>query len=109
MAKIGIVGKKDEIMCFMAAGFSVYPASDGKEAFTAAENAEKDGCAVIYVTSDFAEDLIFEKKLFAGMTVPALLPLPGAVNENGDDIGKLLLKNYVERAVGADILFKNDN
>lgn len=105
MYKIGVVGQRDRVMCFMAAGFSVYPAEDAAEAAKALTSAAGDGCAIIYIVPDLAGEISEEIKKYAGSPVPAVIPLP----EAGGGYGITQLKGAVERAVGADIIFNQQS
>ncbi len=99
MAKIGVVGSGDKIMCFLASGFSVYDAGSVEEAKSAVTQAADDGCDVIFVTSEY--DVVpWADGIYGNMITPAVIPLP-----DGDgNIGRNRLGSFVERAVGADIL-----
>lgn len=101
MYKIGVVGRRDRVMCFMAAGFSVYSAENAEEASKMLTAAKNDDCAVIYITPDLADEISEDIKKYAGVPIPAVIPLP----EAGGGYGITQLKGAVERAVGADIIF----
>lgn len=101
MYKIGVVGQRDRVMCFMAAGFSVYSAENAGEASKMLTAAKNDGCAVIYIVPDLAGEIAEDIKKYAGAPIPAVIPLP----EAGGGYGITQLKGAVERAVGADIIF----
>ncbi len=102
MYKIGVIGDGDRVRCFMAAGFSVYEADDAVSASKKLKAAKNDGCAVIYITPELARELSEEIKKYSSETIPAIIPLP----EAGGGYGMTQLKDAVERAVGADIIFK---
>ncbi len=101
MYKIGVIGQRDRVMCFMAAGFSVYSAENAEEAAKMLTTAKNDACAVIYIVPDLAGEIAEEIKKYASSTVPAVIPLP----EAGGGYGISQLKGAVERAVGTDIIF----
>ena len=99
MAKIGVVGSGDKIMCFLASGFSVYDAGNEEEAKAAVTRAADNGCDVIFVTSEF--DVIpWADEKYGDAVTPAVIPLP----DGESDVGAKRLGSFVERAVGADIL-----
>lgn len=102
MYKIGIIGQRERVMCFMAAGFSIYEAADALQAADSLKAAKNDGCAVIYIVPSVAQLIPEEIAKYSGETVPAIIPLP----EAGGGYGITQLKSAVERAVGADIIFK---
>lgn len=101
MYKIGVVGQRDRVMCFMAAGFSVYSAENAHEASKMLTAAKNDGCAVIFIVPDLAGEIAEDIKKYASSPIPAVIPLP----EEGGGYGITQLKGAVERAVGADIIF----
>ena len=101
MYKIGVIGPGDRVMCFMAAGFSVYSAENAEEAVAMLKKAKNENCAVIYIVPDLADMIAEEIAKYADATVPAVIPLP----EAGGGFGITQLKSAVERAVGADIIF----
>lgn len=102
MYKIGIIGQRDRISCFMAAGFSVYDASDSEQASEALKRAKSEKCAVIYIVPELCEGLSADIDRLAGDVLPAVIPLP----ESGGGHGIRQMSRAVERAVGADIIFK---
>ena len=67
----------------------------------AIENLKDEGCAVVYVTGNFYEKIDAEK--YKADPVFTVIPIP-TPNDNSN-IGANRLKRYVEKAVGADILF----
>lgn len=102
MSKIGVIGSRGEVMTFLAAGFTVYEARDCEEAAKILPAAAAE-CAVLFLTPVYAEALAEEIRAYDGMVTPAILSLP----EKDGGAGMRNLKKYVERAVGADILFRD--
>ena len=100
MAKIGVVGKREKILCFLAAGFHIYESENLNGVFEAVKKAEEDDCVIIFISSDFSDAVPELIENYLDKTVPAVIPLP----EYESAIGDGLLSGYVERAVGADIL-----
>ncbi len=104
MSKIGIIGPRDRVLCFLAAGFSVYPVE--KESFGEAEKTLKAAaseCAVLFVTPDWAQLLEEQIAKYNNVPTPAIVPLP----EKDGGYGTAILKRAVEKAVGADIIFRD--
>lgn len=102
MSKIGVIGPRGEVMTFLAAGFAVYEAEDVSEAAAALKNAAGE-CAILFLSPVYADTLSEEIAAYDSAVTPAILPLP----EKDGGVGMRNLKKYVERAVGADILFKD--
>lgn len=106
MYKIGVIGDKDSILGFKAVGFNVYPVTDSEEAETVLHQLARDEYAVIYITEHIAKDIVAGIDQYKDARFPAIIPIPG--NQGSLGIGIQGVKKSVERAVGADILFKDD-
>lgn len=102
MYKIGVIGEEKKVMCFMAAGFCVYAANTPEEGAKMLKKAKSEYCAVIYITPELCPGMAEDIKKYADSTLPAIIPLP----EKGGGYGITQLSGAVERAVGADIIFK---
>lgn len=102
MYKIGVIGQRERVACFMAAGFSVFEAWDAPSASAALKASRADGCAVIYIVPELGEAIAEDIDRLAGEILPAVIPLP----EAGGGLGIRQMSRAVERAVGADIIFK---
>ena len=103
MYKIGVIGPRAQVLSFMAAGFTVYDAADSKEALAALKQGKADGCAILYITAALAAQIEEEIAHLSTEPLPAIVSLP-----DGDSgYGTAQLKRAVERAVGADIIFKD--
>lgn len=106
MYKIGIIGDKDSILGFKAIGMSVYPVLGAEEAESVLHRMAEENYAVIYVTEQIAKDIIPAIDKYSIRRFPAIIPIPG--NQGTLGIGMQGVKKSVERAVGADILFKDE-
>lgn len=107
-SQAAVVGRREEALCFLAAGFAVYEAGSLDEAAAAIDKAEQDGCPVIFVTSEFASVIEKTESVYGEKITPALLPLP--TGESGpNSFGVRRMKSYVERAVGADVIYREGN
>ncbi len=106
MYKIGIIGERDSVLGFMALGFSVHEAENADIAATTLRELVKSGeYAVIYIVENYAMALSEEIARYKDMPLPAITVIPGMSGSTG--YGMASIKNAVERAVGADILFKD--
>ena len=99
--KIGVVGEESVIKGFLSLGFIIKSVTNSIEATKAIENLKAEGCAVVYVTGNFYEKIDTDK--YKNDSVFTVIPIP-TPNDNSS-IGANRLKRYVEKAVGADILF----
>lgn len=100
--KIGIIGDKNSVLGFMAAGFHVFSVETADEAKDILEGAINNGFAVMYVTEEIITEIpeVYEK--FKTEPALAIIPLPSKSGAKG--FGMANIKKSVERAVGADIL-----
>lgn len=106
MYKIGVIGDRDSVLGFMAVGFSVKIAENATEASEALRAFSGDGCAAVFITEELAAQITDTIALFKDKTLPAIVMIPSKNGSTG--LGMTNIKKSVERAVGADILFKND-
>lgn len=108
MYKIGIIGKRDAVQGFMALGFSVHEAdtaADAARELHAMARSQEFG--VIFITENFAMELEEDMARYRDLPIPAVVSVPGQEGSMG--YGMNNLRHAVERAVGADILFKDSN
>ena len=107
MYKVAILGERESVLGFMALGFSVHEVSDAEGAAKKLQALVRTGeYAVIFVTEQYAMQIEDTISLYKDMPLPAILSIPGHDGSKG--YGMNSIRSAVERAVGADILFKND-
>lgn len=105
MYKIGIIGERDSVLGFMALGFSVFEAADVESARKALRLAADSGeYAVIFLVENFAREMEEDVARYKDSPLPAVTVIPGRAGGKG--YGLAAIRSAVERAVGADILFK---
>jgi V/A-type H+-transporting ATPase subunit F len=106
--KITILGSEEVVKGFKILGLQVLTPSDESAAEKLLfELKEKNECAVLIITEDWASRLdAFLKEEFAKVSLPALVVVPGLSGPSGQ--GLLQLRRIVEQAVGSDILFNNN-
>ena len=105
MYKVAIIGDRDSVLGFMALGFSVYEANDATEAEAILHRiARSDTYAVIFVIERYAALIREEIDAYKDLPLPAVISIPGREGSTG--YGMNSIRSAVERAVGADILFK---
>ena len=104
MYKIGIVGDRESVLGYMSLGFGVFEAPDAKTAGEYIDKLAWSDYAIIFITQSYASELTEVINKYANKPLPAIVPLP---DKSGSDYGEKILKSAVERAVGADILFKD--
>lgn len=106
MYKIGVIGEKDAVMGFIALGFSVFPVENREQAAAVLSDLAEERYAVIYITEQTAANIENEINQYRESRFPAIIPIPGIQGSLG--IGMNGVKRCVEKAVGADILFRDE-
>ena len=91
MSKIAIVGSREAVLCYLSAASGL-------------DRAEKDGAEIIFVSPEYADALSDKIASYAGRFSPAVSVLPGTAEGSGG--ATLVMRRAVERAVGADIVYK---
>ena len=105
MYKIAIIGDRDSVLGFMALGFATFEASDAQSAAKMLHRLARDeSYAVIFVIEDLAEKIVDDIAKYKDSPLPAIVSVPGRAGSSG--FGMNNIRSAVERAVGADIIFK---
>lgn len=105
MHRISVIGDKDSILAFKAAGFSVFEANSAEEAEKILHAIAKDNYGVIYITEQIAAKIPLALHMYREHRIPAIIPIPG--NQGSLGIGMDNIRKLVEKAVGANILFND--
>lgn len=106
MFKIGVIGDSASVMGFMAIGFSVFPVTDDESVQKTLSRLASENYAIIYITEHYAEVCAEIIARYKDSPMPAIIPIPSKDGSSG--YGMINIKKSVERAVGADILFKEN-
>lgn len=104
MNKIAIIGDTESTLGFLAVGFSVFPTTSSIEAARALVKLASEGYAIVYITEDLASEITDTISRYKDSPTPAVIMIPGKSGSRG--IGMHNIKKSAERAIGADILFK---
>lgn len=107
MYKIGVIGDSASVLGFMAIGFSVFPVLDEESAQKTLIRLANENYAIIYITEHYAQLCASTIARYKDSPMPAIIAIPSKEGSTG--YGMVNIKKSVERAVGADILFKEDN
>lgn len=105
MYRIAVIGDRDSIYGFAALGLDVFPISDSAEGSRTLKSLAESEYAVIYITEALAAELERELDHFRQLPLPAIIPIPGIIGNNG--MGIKMVKKSVEQAVGSDIIFND--
>lgn len=103
--KMAIVGDGDSILVFKAAGVAAFPAENEKRARDVLRAIARD-YEIIFLTEELARPLSEFLKRFDEEPYPVVLSIPSGKGSTG--YGKEILKSAMERALGVDFLFRNE-
>ncbi len=102
---VAIIGDKDSVLCFRAAGVDVFPVVTEDEAHDSLKKCART-YKIIFLTEQFAvkeAELITRYKTRA---YPIVIPVPSVMGSLG--VGMDGIKKDVEKAIGTDILFNKE-
>ena len=102
--KIAVIGDPASVMIFKAIGLDVFYEEMGPQIEKRIHKLADEGYAVIYITENAAQLATEAIDYYTTATFPAIIPIPSNAGSLG--LGMKRLKSNVEKAVGADILFK---
>lgn len=105
MAKVAVLGDKDQVLLFKAVGLDVVFESSPDKANMRLHRMAREGYAVIYVTESLYPACKETIEEYKSQPYPAIIPIPDVLGAQG--LGMAQLKQNVEKAVGVDILFNN--
>ena len=100
--KVACLGDRDSVLGFRALGLDTHFADTPKEAAVILKRLAHDNTAVIYITEQLAAGMADEINAYKDSLTPAIILIPGKDGSLG--LGRAMLKQAVERAVGSDIL-----
>ncbi|HZW49216.1 MAG TPA: V-type ATP synthase subunit F [Bacillota bacterium] len=106
MYKIGLIGDRDTIMGFRALGLDTYEVITREDTIEAMNQVMNNDYALIFMTERiFAliPDLLRE---YRDRSLPVINIIPD--NRGNLGLGMKRMRSMVEKAVGADILFKEE-
>ena len=105
MYKIAVIGDRDSVLGYMALGFVARAVSNAEEAASALHALARAGdVGAIFIVEDLASCIKEDIAKYKDVPTPAIICIPGKNGTTGYGLSQV--KKAVERAVGADILFK---
>lgn len=105
MLKVAVMGDYDSIYGFGALGLDIYPADEKAEAAQILKKLADGTYPIIYITEALAEQIEEEIDRYKEMVSPAIILIPGISGNTG--AGVQGVKDFVEQAIGSDIVFGN--
>lgn len=103
--KMAIIGDGDSVLAFKAGGVDAFAAADAESAREILQKLAKD-YKIIFITDVFAKQLDGIIQKYLKNPYPVILAVPSKNGSNG--YGTECLKRAVDKALGVDILFNND-
>lgn len=107
MLKAAVLGDYDSIYGFGTIGLDTYPVTDPEEAEKTLHHLAGSDYAVVYITEALAKDISPAIAKYEDQMLPAIIRIPGIFGNTGDGVRGV--KQFVETAVGSDILFSQQN
>ena len=101
--KIGVIGDKDSVLGFKAAGLDVFPVENAEEASRTLHRLAPQ-YAVLFVTDVLSSEMEEAIGRYKAEPYPAIIRIPSTRGVTGDGVRSI--RRNVEKAIGADILFK---
>ena len=102
---IAIISDRETGLAFKSVGMQPLHAETGEEARDVLREASKT-YKIIFITEDLAQHIADVISEFMTETEPIIIEIPSSEGTIG--LGKQKMKRITERAVGADILFKEE-
>lgn len=102
--KVAVLGDPNSVMIYKAIGLDVYYEEQAERIAKKIHELADQGYAIIYITEEAALQVPEVLAAYTAATYPAIIPIPGGKGSLG--LGMRNVKANVEKAVGADILFK---
>ncbi|NLN97893.1 MAG: V-type ATP synthase subunit F [Eubacteriaceae bacterium] len=99
--KIAVIGDRESVMIFQALGFRTIYAEKKEEINKAIHDLATSQYAVIYITEQAAATAMQTIELYKTSPYPAIIPIPSRLGTLG--LGQKIIKENIEKAVGADI------
>lgn len=107
MSKIAIIGDSASVTGFLSLGMDIFIAEEADRIKKTIKELAEQEYAIIYITekaSLLAKEIIAH---FMDMPMPAIIVIPGIDGNMG--IGMQAIYDSAKRAIGADILFNQEN
>ncbi len=104
--KIAVIGDKDSILGFKTIGVETFPVTSSEAALNSLKKLVSDNYGVIFITEELARDLEDVLSELNKRYLPAIVLIPNSKGTLG--IGIKQIKRNVEKAIGADILFRKE-
>lgn len=105
--KIAVIGDKDSVMAFKAAGVEVFDATTAEQARSLVKKLSQGQYAVLFIAENLAMQISDVLDKAKTQTFPAIVPIPTSAQPTG--FGMQGIKSDVEKAIGVDIIFNKED
>ncbi|MEG1547496.1 MAG: V-type ATP synthase subunit F [Clostridia bacterium] len=106
-ADIAIIGDRDSVLLAKAVGLTVFDETNPEKASKLIHYLAREGTKVIFLTEPVYAQCSEAISKYKSETFPAIIPIPDSHGSSG--VAMAQIKANVEKAIGADILFSEDN
>ncbi|MFY9114570.1 MAG: V-type ATP synthase subunit F [Dethiobacteria bacterium] len=104
--KIAVIGDQDSILGFKTLGVTTFPVTNAHAALAVLKKVVKQDYAILFITEEIIRHLEEPVAELNKRLLPVVVPIPNNKGTLGWGMGKI--KENVEKAIGADILFKKE-
>jgi len=104
--KIAVIGDNDSILGFKTIGIDTFPVNSSEAALSCLKRIVAEDYGVIFITEELAANLEDVMRELAKRYLPAVVMIPNSRGTQG--LGIKQIKKNVEKAIGADILFRKE-
>ncbi len=105
-SKIAVIGDRDSILGFKLLGVDTFSVTDSPGALAVLKKLATENYGIIYLTEELAQELADPVNELNKRFLPVVVPIPNSKGVLG--IGMQQIRIKVEKAIGADILFRKD-
>lgn len=106
MYKIAVIGDKDSILGFKTLGIDTFPVTEAEDALSVLKKLVSEDYGIIFITEELAQSLEDVLKELNKRFLPTVVLIPNSKGTLG--LGMQQIKENVEKAIGADILFRKE-
>ena len=104
--KMAIIGDGDSVIAFTAGGIDAYPVVNAEKASETLKKLAKE-YQIIFITDVLAEKIDETISKYVNVPYPIVIPVPSKSGSSG--YGMNALKTAMDKALGVDILFGDND
>ncbi|MGE5484599.1 MAG: V-type ATP synthase subunit F [Ignavibacteriales bacterium] len=106
MSRVAVIGNNDAVLGFKALGVTVFPVSTAEQAEKALLEASKREYSVVFITEPYAARIEPVIRDVRSRPSPVVTVIPD--NRGNLGLGMKRIKTQVEKAIGVDIIFREE-